>query len=104
MIYKVRARIIEDRVGELYSKLTDGTIAGQKPDGEEIVASMKRAVLTGPDIVEWYEMCFCPTPLKHERATQLDSHFTDLTTEGAADYETIEGDSFWCYMVSREGA
>ncbi len=104
MIYKVRARIIEDRVGELYSKLTDGTIAGQKPDGEEIVASMKRAVLTGPGIVEWYEMCFCPTPLKHERATQLDSHFTDLTTEEAADYETMEGDSFWCYMVSREGA
>ncbi len=27
MIYKVKARIIEDKVGEFYAKLTDGSIA-----------------------------------------------------------------------------
>ena len=46
MIYKVTAKIIEDKVAEFYLKLTDGTIASQRPDGKEIVASMKRAVLT----------------------------------------------------------
>ena len=35
MIYKVKARIIEDNIGEFYRKLTDGTIAKQKPDGNE---------------------------------------------------------------------
>ena len=54
MIYKVKANVIEDRIGELYRKLTDGTIAKQRPDGNEIVASMKRAVLTEPGVAEWY--------------------------------------------------
>jgi len=56
MIYKVTAKIIEDKVGEFYLKLTDGTIANQRPDGEEIVASMKRAVLTDSGLTEWYEV------------------------------------------------
>src|SRR6516162_5460535 len=72
MIYKVKARFIDDMIGEFYRKLADGTVAKQRPDGEEIVASMKRAVLTGPGVAEWYEMCFCPTPLYHERQTQYD--------------------------------
>jgi hypothetical protein len=59
------------------------TVAKQRPDGEEIVASMKRAVLTGPGVAEWYETCFCPTPLYHERQTQYDFYFTDMTTEPA---------------------
>ena len=67
MIYKVKARVIEETIGEFYRKLADGTVSKQRPDGEEIVASMKRAVLTGPGAAEWYEMCFCPTPLDHER-------------------------------------
>ena len=83
MIYKVKARVIEETIGEFYRKLADGTISEQRPDGEEIVASMKRAVLTGPGVAEWYEMCFCPTPLDHERRTQYDLYFTDMTTEPA---------------------
>jgi len=54
-------------------------IEARLPDGEEIVASMKRAVLTGPGVAEWYEMCFCSTPLHHERETQYDFYFTDMT-------------------------
>ena len=57
MIYKVKARVIDETIGEYYRKLADGTVAKQRPDGEEIVASMKRAVLTGPGVAEWYEMC-----------------------------------------------
>jgi hypothetical protein len=53
MIYKVKARVIDEAIGEFYRKLADGTVAKQRPDGEEIVASMKRAVLTGPGVAEW---------------------------------------------------
>jgi hypothetical protein len=48
MIYKVKATVIEETIGEFYRKLADGTVSKQRPDGEEIVASMKRAVLTAP--------------------------------------------------------
>ena len=101
MIYKVKARVIDETIGEFYRKLADGTVAKQRPDGEEIVASMKRAVLTGPDIAEWYEMCFCPTPLEHERQTQYDFYFTDMTTEPANGYGEIQGASLWSHMASR---
>ena len=42
MIYKVKARIIDEKIGEFYRKLADGTVAKQQPDGEEIVASKKK--------------------------------------------------------------
>jgi len=104
MIYKVKARVIDETSGEFYRKLADGTVAKQQPDGEEIVASMKRAVLTGPGVAEWYEECFCPTPLYHERQTQYDRHFTDVTTTEAEGYGEIKGESLWDYMASKAGA
>ena len=63
MIYKVKAKIIEDTIGEFYRRLADGTVAKQRPDGEEITASMKRAVLTAPGVAEWYEKVFLPNAL-----------------------------------------
>ena len=103
MIYKVKARIIENKVGEFYSKLTDGTIENQKPDGEEIISAMKSAVQTQSGFAEWYETCFCPTPLQHERETQYDFYFSEMTTELVDDYGEVEGDSLWSYMASRAG-
>ena len=104
MIYKVKAKVIDETIGEFYRKLADGTVGKQRPDGEEIVASMKRAVLTGPGIAEWYEMRFCPTPLQHERQTQYKSYFTDMTTEPAEGYGEIQGASLWSYMASKAKA
>jgi hypothetical protein len=104
MFYKVKARVIDETIGEFYRKLADGTVAKQRPDGEEIVASMKRAVLTGPGVAEWYEMCFCPTPLNHERQTQYDFYFTDMTTEPAKGYGELQGASLWSYMASKADA
>jgi hypothetical protein len=101
MIYKVKARVIEEQIGEFYRKLADGTVFKQRPDGEEIVASMKRAVLTAPGLAEWYEMCFCPRPLNHERQTQYDFYFTDMTTEPAEARGEIQGASLWLYMASK---
>ena len=74
MLYRVRAKIIEQRLGRFYEKLTDGTIDNQLPDGKEIVDSMKRATITTSGVVEWFETCFCSTPLQHECETQYDSY------------------------------
>jgi hypothetical protein len=104
MIYKVKARVIDETIGEFYRKLTNGTVAKQRPDGGEIVASMKRAVLTGPGVAEWYETCFCPTPLNHERQTQYDFYFTDMTTEPVEEHGEIQGASLWSYMASKADA
>lgn len=65
MFYSIKAKYIEEKLGEFYQKLTDGTISNQKPDGLEIVDSMKRAKITTSNTIQWSEMCFCPTPLKH---------------------------------------
>ncbi len=100
MIYKVRAKFIEERIIDFYEKLTDGTIINQRPDGQEMVDSVKRAKLTTPGVVEWFEMCFCPKPLKHERKTHYDLYFSDIETELVEDYGEIEGKSFWSYMES----
>ncbi len=100
MIYKVRAKFIEERIVDFYEKLTNGTINNQRPDGQEMVDSMKRAKLTIPGVVEWFEMCFCPTPLQHERKTHYDLCFTDIETELVEDYGEVPGKSFWSYMES----
>ena len=70
----------------------DGTIEGQKPDGREIVASMKRATVDEVGFVRWSEVCYCPTPLEHERETVYDLYFTDLTTVEADGYVEFDGE------------
>lgn len=91
MIYHVRARFRPDMAQDLLNKLSDGRIARQIPDGNEIVASLKRAVVTDDGIVEWTELCFCPTPLQHERSTVLDAHFDNITTEPVSAHKKFEG-------------
>jgi len=45
MHYTVTAHFNPKTAAEFHRLLTDGTIESQKPDGKEIVASMKRAKL-----------------------------------------------------------
>lgn len=104
MIYKVKARLIDAEAGEFYRKLTDGTIASQRPDGEEIVESMQRAVLIAPSVAEWFETCYCATPLEHERQTQYDRYFTDFSTEEVDDYGEVSGESLWSYLAAKAEA
>ena len=75
MLYAVSARLIPDRAGDFFARLT------QRPDGQEIVAAMGRACIGSDGMVGWTETCFCPTPLKHERETVLDRYFTDIETD-----------------------
>ena len=101
VIYSVKARYIEKKMGEFYQKLTDGTIQNQKPDGQEIVNSMKRAKITEPNIIQWSEMCFCPTPLKHERETVYNHFLTDMETEVIDDYVEYEGEFFMDFLAKQ---
>ena len=100
MIYLVTARLQIETSSELLVKLTDGTIASQKPDGKEIVASMDRARIDESGVVRWSQLCYCPTPLAHERATVYDQHFTDLETEEADAHAEFEGQPFMEYLRS----
>jgi len=98
MIYSVKARFIEEKMGEFYTKLTDGTIQNQKPDGQEIINSMKRAKITEPNTIQWSEMCFCPTPLKHERETIYNHFLIDMETEIIDDYAEFDGELFFEFL------
>jgi hypothetical protein len=101
MFYSVKAQYIEEKLGEFYQKLTDGTISNQKPDGSEIVDSMKRAKITATKTIQWSEMCFCPTPLKHEQATVYNHFLTNFETQTINDYVEFEGESFFNYLERR---
>jgi hypothetical protein len=98
MIYSVKAKFIEEKMMEFFQMLTDGTIKNQKPDGTEILNSMKRAKITESGIIEWSEMCFCPSPLKHERQTVYDKFFSNMEIEIIDDYTEFEGESFFDYL------
>ena len=98
MIYHVRARLREDTAAAFLAKLTDGTIENQRPDGRELVASMKRAVVSEDGLIEWSELCYCDPPLAHERATVLDSHFDEISTEPIDAHESYSGRGFMDYL------
>jgi hypothetical protein len=99
MHYKVTARFRAETAAQLQHKLDTGEIARQKPDGQEIVASLERAVVTEDGRMQWSEMCFCPTPLAHERATVLDHHFEDISTTEIEHVEPYEGQPFLSYLA-----
>ena len=88
-----------DTAADFLRELTDGTIASQSPDGREIVAAMNRAVLSHDGNVAWSEVCYCPTPLAHERATVFDKHFEALETELIKSYQDYEGRPFMEYLA-----
>ena len=98
MHYRVRAQLREETAGELRRLLRDGTIARQKPDGQEIVESMERAVVTESGTIEWSEACYCETPLQHERSTVYDRFFDGLTTEPVDGYQSHDGRPFLDYL------
>ena len=50
-------------------------------------------------LIRWSELCYCPTPLRHERATVYDHHFDDLSTEVTDGYEDFEGQEFMEYLA-----
>jgi len=98
MIYSIKAKFMEEKMKEFFQMLNDGSIENQKPDGSEILSSMKRTKITEPGVIQWSEMCFCSTPLKHERQTVYDKFFSDMEIKIIDDYEEYEGESFFDYF------
>ena|SRR2546425_2930131 len=94
MQHVVSARPIVAEMVRFWGLLNDGTINGQEPDGSEIVASMKTAVMSEGK-VSWYEKCFCTPPLQHERSTVYDRFFTDMKIESRVGPVHFEGERFW---------
>ena len=99
MRYHVKATILEEKMVEFYQKLSDGTITSQKPDGQEIVSSIRKGILTKPLVVEWCETCFCERPLAHERETVYDQYFHDMKIIEINDNPEMDGQSFWDYLL-----
>jgi hypothetical protein len=98
MQYLIRARPRSQLLlPRFWALLNDGTIEKQEPDGREIIASMKRAVVRG-DMVEWSETCYCTPALKHERETIYDRFFTEMEIEPIGEPTTIKGKPFWDYL------
>lgn len=100
-IYSVKARYIEEKMKEFYQKLTDGTIQNQKPDGQEIVNSMKRAKITEQNTIQWSEMCFCSPPLKHERETVYNQFLENIETKVINEYVEYEGELFMDFLAKQ---
>ena len=49
-------------------------------------------------IIQWYETCYCATPLKHERGTVYDRYLEDIRTSEVGKYGDVSGESFWSYL------
>ena len=101
MLYVVKARPIVTEMSRLWTILNNGTVESQEPDGREILASMRRAVMKNGK-VEWHETCYCNPPLRHERATVYDPFFSDMEIRPLVATEPLLGESFWRYLEDRQ--
>jgi len=54
--------------------------------------------ITAPKMIQWSEMCLCPTPLKHERETVYNHFLNSLETKTIDDYVEFDGDSFFDFL------
>ena len=91
---------MEGKGSELFGRVQDGSIASQEPDGQEIVAAMKRAVVKDTGEIEWSETCYCNSPLAHERKTVLDHYFTGIETEIVDGYQQHQGSPFTDHLAN----
>ncbi|UPT78273.1 hypothetical protein MN086_03795 [Sulfurovum sp. XGS-02] len=99
MLYKVKAKIDKLKMKAFFTALTDGSIADVEPEGSYIVNAMQRALMTGPETLEWYQTCHCETPLKHEKETVYDRYLNDIeTTLVYEEKNDIKGKPFWDYL------
>ncbi len=102
MYYRVTATLNAELALDFLQKLTDGTVKTQRPDGGEIVDSMNRAVIADNCEVRFSSMCFCSTPLAHERATVYDMHFTEMKIEAIDGYQSFDGRPFMDHLRALE--
>ena len=97
MKYSVTAQPRIDKLSQLWTILNDGKVEHQEPDGGEILASMKRAVIVDGK-ARWNETCFCTPPLRHERSTVYDQFFNDMEIKPLRNLAPLGGPRFWDYL------
>jgi len=102
LLYTVNAKPKNAQLPKFWALLNDGTIRDQEPDGREIIASMKRAVLAN-DLVQWSETCYCNPPFTHERATVYDEFFSDFEIQPQTGSTSPKGEKFWQYLQQNFG-
>ena len=99
MLYKIKAKIKPETLKDFFTVLTDGTVEALKPDGPAILTAMQEALMVDSKHIEWYEACYCTTPLRHEREAVYDKYLTDFKTTMVYEVEDdIEGVYFWEHM------
>ena len=59
------------------------------------------ARITEDGYVCWTEACYCPTPLKHERETQLDQYFSEIDTTHADGHKVFDGFPLIAHLASK---
>ena len=99
MLYKIKAKIKPETLKDFFTVLTDGSVETQKPDGTTILKAMKEALMVDSSHIEWYEVCYCSTPLRHERETVYEKYLTDFKTTMVYEVkDDIKGKLFWSYL------
>jgi hypothetical protein len=81
--YLVRAKVHEDRLAELRSRLDSGEIKSMRPFGTALQYGLDNARVDAQDggLIVWEEEDYCNPPLAQERAAVLDTYFTELHVE-----------------------
>lgn len=97
MRYAVTAKPRKDKLSQFWTILNDSTVERQEPDGKEIIASMKRAVIVDGK-AKWDETCYCNPPLRHERSTVYDQFFTDFEIKPIRSLVPLGGVRFWDHL------
>jgi hypothetical protein len=81
--YLVRAKVDENLLPELRSRLDSDEIKKMKPFGMALQYGLDNARLDAQEdgLVVWEEEDYCNPPLAQERAAVLDTYFTGLRVE-----------------------
>ncbi len=76
--YLVKAKVHNDLLTELRSRLDSGEIEQMRPFGKALQYSLKNARLDPQGWAVWEEEDYCNPPLAQERGAVLDTYFTEL--------------------------
>ena len=94
--YLVQAKVHEDLLAELRSRLDSGEIKRMKPFGMALQHGLDHARLDSQveGRIVWEEEDYCSPPLAQERAAVLDTYFSELQVE------RVQKDQGWARIES----
>ena len=87
--YLVSAKVTENRLDDLESRLAADEFADLEPFGEEVSHALKNARRRADGAIVWEEEDYCQPPLAQEREAVLDRYFERI------DVEPVESGAGW---------